>query len=433
MTSLKQNSKVSIVAAETMREKPAATRKAIYLRDGFVLLVLSLITVGLFGVTLFLFKSFEAHRADLGLRWSGRGRLALAQGHPDQAASALRTALSYTPDNYEDQLLLAQALAGAGHLEAANDYFLNLWEVHPGDGFLNLQLARLARRRGDAQEAVNYYRASIFGNWEQTGVERRREVRLELADYLVGRGQAPAAQAELQVAAGNAPEKDGPLQLQIADRLRALGDLSDALHLYRQVAVREPHNLQALANEGRVELALEQYPTAERSLNDAAEIARRGHGQHPEQESEELAKLAGEARRMPELSLSRDLLAQERGEHLLLDASIAQHRLKSCTAQMLSPVRPGAANSNVPTLAAPPPSTAVTAVLGGLRNRWNAQSRSLNKHSLEQNAELADTVTQLIEDTELGLAPICGAPAGDDALLLEMARKAQMASPGATL
>ncbi len=411
--------------------KPLTTRREIYLRDGFVLLVLSLVTVGLFGITLFLFKSFEGHRADLGRRWSGRGRLALMQGHPDQAAAALRTALSYAPDDYDDQLLLAQALAGAGLREAADNYFLSLWAVHPGDGFLNLQLARLARQGGDASAAVNYYRASIFGNWEQGGVERRREVRLELADYLLGHGQAPAAQAELLIAAGNAPEKDAALQLKIADRLQGVGDLPDALRLYKQVATRNPHNLQALASQGRAELASEQYPAAARSLSQAAELAR----QQNQPDAEELERLSGEARRLPELSLSRDLLARQRGDHLLLDAGIAQRRLKGCAATLLPPVRTAAAvnaTPAAPAVNAPPLSPADAATLADLRSRWSAQDRFLNKRSLEQNAELEDTVTQLIEDTEIGLAPICGTPTGDDALLLGIARRAQVASPGGT-
>lgn len=412
--------------AKTSGNVPA-TRRGVYLRDGFVLLVLSLITVGLFGVTLFLFKSFEGHRADLGRRWSGRGRLALAQGHPDGAASALRTALSYTPDDFDDQLLLAQALAGSGHLEAANNYFLSLWDVHPGDGFLNLQMARLARQRGDAPTAVNYYRASIFGNWEQSGVQRRREVRLELADYLVDRGQAPAAEAELLIAAGNAPEKDAAVQLQIADRLQMLGDLPDALHLYKMAVLREPHSVQALSSQGRAELALEQYAAAARSLTEAAELA---HRAHRDPEAAVLGKLAGEARRLPELNLSRDLPAQELGAHLLLDATIAQRWLTNCAAKRLSPPASTAAGAVGPAVSAPPPSPAVVATLRALRSRWIAEAGSLNTRALGRDAELEDTVTQLIEDTEIGLAPLCGAPAGDDALLLQMARRAQAASPG---
>lgn len=440
MTSFEPDTKASANAAAAAKERLTVTRRGVYLRDGFVLLALSLITVVLFGVTLFLFKSFEAHREALGRRWSERGEVTLERGNPEQAAAALRTALSYTPDDYRDQLLLAQALAGAGHLEAANNYFISLWEVHPGDGFVNLQLARLARRRGDAQTAVDYYRASIFGNWEQSGVERRREVRLELADYLVERGQDQAAQAELLIAASNAPEKDTALQLRIADHLQALGDRTDALHLYRQVAVREPHNLQAVADEGRAEFALELYPAAARNLTEAAELSKH---LRRSPEDEQLSALAAQARRLPELSLSRDLPAVVRGQHISLDAGIAQRHLRSCTARLLPAAEPPNATGTAAIggrdvalkNAAPkisPPTPAVVALLAGLHNRWIALSQSLNESALERDSELEDTVTQLIEDTELGLAPACGAPTGDDALLLGISRRAQVASTGAT-
>ncbi len=420
--------RTDLIAASGAR--PGVTRRGIYLRDGFVLVALSLITVALFGMTLFLFRSFEAHRADLGRRWSARGRLALAQGHPDQAATALRTALSYAPDDFDDQLLLAQALAGAGHLEAANNYFLSLWEVHPGDGFLNLQLARLARQRGDAGAAVNYYRASIFGNWEGTGVQRRREVRLELADYLVGRGEVPAAQAELLIAAGNAPEKDLPLHLQIADRLRALGDLPDALRLYKGAVALAPHDPAALGSEGRTEYAMAEYPAASRSLTAAADLARRTHGQ--EGTAEGLAQLAAQAHRLPELSLGRDLSAGERAQHILLDAGVAQSRLKACTVQLSPPPMAGKGAENAPPVVrAPPPTPAVLGLLNSLHSRWMAQGRSLNLRALARDSALEDTEAQLIEDTEMELASACGPPTGDDALLLQLARRAQATGGGA--
>ncbi len=246
----------------------STTKRGLLLRDGTVLLVLMAVTLFLFGVTLFLFKSFEAHREALGQQWSDRGRVQLAAGHPAQAAEMLRTALSYEPDDRNNQLLLAQALAGAGETEAATNYFLNLWEARPGDGFVNLQLARLARGRGIAPEAENYYRAAIFGTWQGDGVERRRSIRLELADYLAGRGEVAAARRELLIAAGNAPEQDG-VQLLIADRLQAIGVSNDALPLYEAVVARAPHNRMALAGAGRTAFALGAYPQAVKYLTEA--------------------------------------------------------------------------------------------------------------------------------------------------------------------
>lgn len=132
---------------ELENEDPAATsvaRRRLILRDSLTFLSLTLFTLALFTVTLFLFRSFAAHRIDLGQRWSDRGRTALAKGQSEQAIAALRTALSYSPGERSYELLLAQALAAAGHTEEAYNYFSGLWDSAPGDGFINLQLARLA-------------------------------------------------------------------------------------------------------------------------------------------------------------------------------------------------------------------------------------------------------------------------------------------------
>jgi hypothetical protein len=65
------------------------------------------------------------------------------------------------------ELLLAQALGDAGHTEESYNYFLGLWETQPGSGFINLRLARLAAKKNDMQAAINYYRAAIYGIFEE--------------------------------------------------------------------------------------------------------------------------------------------------------------------------------------------------------------------------------------------------------------------------
>ncbi len=90
----------------------------------------------------------------------------MSSGHPDQAIVALRTALSYAPGERPYELLLAQALGDAGLTEESYNYFLGLWETQPGDGFINLRLARLAATKKDMQAAINYYRGAIYGTWE---------------------------------------------------------------------------------------------------------------------------------------------------------------------------------------------------------------------------------------------------------------------------
>ena len=124
-------------------------RRSLVLRDVLVFLALAAISLVLFGITLGLFRSFEAHRDSLGRSWAAQGQAALAHHDPQAAVPALRAALSYKPDERPYQLLLAEALAGSGHLDEATNYFLNLWTARPGDGFVNLQLARLSRTRDD--------------------------------------------------------------------------------------------------------------------------------------------------------------------------------------------------------------------------------------------------------------------------------------------
>lgn len=390
------------------------TKGGLILRDSVVFLVLCCATVALFSTTLVLFRSFERHREDLGKQWSQRGRMALQQGRPLEAVSALRTALSYKPNERADQLMLAQALAAAGRTEEADSYFLNLREARPGDGFVNLQLARLARKQGDASQATEYYRASIFGNWEGDGSTRRREVRLELADYLVQRGDLAAARAELLIAAGNAPEDANNAEV-FGDRLAAAGDPSDALQLYKQALQGNPHNATVLAKAGRLTYVLGDYPEADRLLTNALE--RGGRGTLNGKDRAAASALEEAARRMPQLLLSRELPAVERTEHLLSASGIAQRRLTSCSAQVEAPrVQPASTNPGTQTpVNSPSPS------LQGLRAQWTALAKQLNRRALQKDAALQDQVMQLVDDTETRTAAVCGPPAGDDALLLEFA------------
>ena len=161
-------------------ENEWSVKRRLILRDALTFLSLALITAVLVAVTLFLFRSFATHRQELAERWAARGQAAIAAGRPDQAIVALRAALSHAPGERSYELLLAQALADAGHSEEAYNYFLGLWETQPGNGLINLRLARLATKKNDMQAAINYYRAAIYGTWEGDAPVRRRDLRPEL-------------------------------------------------------------------------------------------------------------------------------------------------------------------------------------------------------------------------------------------------------------
>src|SRR5579875_2279213 len=91
-----------------------AEKRKLIVHDALFISVLSAVTVVLFSVTLFLFRSFELHRDVLATRWPNRCALALSEDRPEAAIAALRIALTYSPGNRSYQLLLAKALAKAG-------------------------------------------------------------------------------------------------------------------------------------------------------------------------------------------------------------------------------------------------------------------------------------------------------------------------------
>jgi tetratricopeptide (TPR) repeat protein len=378
-----------------------ASRRRLLLRDGLTFFLLTLTTVVLFVLTWLLFRSFTAHRADLAVRWAARGQAALAQGHPDQAVPALRTALVYAPDERSYQMMLAQALGDSGHAEEATNYFLNLWEAQPGDGVINLQLARLARRRGAADEAIRYYRAAIFGNWQGEGVERRREARLELANYLIERGNLPMAQTELLIAASNAPPGAG-LELGFGDELLRANDPTDALTYYRKAIAQDPRNPVAYEKAGRLAYQMGEYAQARTWLERAV---RESAGAPETAETDGAAAMLRNAERLLVLSPAAARTAKDRITRLLDDKAIAKKRWDTCAAQ-----------SN---------KQGTLPVVQELSARWVQAAAISTRDALAASQDNEDQLTSLINDSETMAADLCGAPTGDDALLLLLAKNAQ--------
>jgi Tfp pilus assembly protein PilF len=214
------------------------TRRLI-LRDSLAILSLTLITLVLFAVTLFLFRSFTAHRAALAQSSADLGARELTANHPAAAVLDLRNALAYAPGTRTYELLLAQALGEAGRIEESYNYFLSLSEAEPGNGFINLELARLAARRNDPVAAVNFYGASINGTWQGDGVARRADVRIELARYLIETHHPKEARMDLLIVGGNAPD-DYDRDRTIADLFEQAGDPDDAATYYQKAAAVRP-------------------------------------------------------------------------------------------------------------------------------------------------------------------------------------------------
>jgi tetratricopeptide (TPR) repeat protein len=380
-------------------------KRRLILRDTLTFLSLSLITAVLFVVTHFLFHSFASHREELAQRWSARGREALASGHPDQAIVALRTALSYAPGDRTYELLLAQSLADAGHTDEAYNYFLSLWETQPGDGFINLQLARLAASKKDMQSAINYYRGAIYGTWEGDGALRRREVRLELARYLIAHHDLSNARTELLVAGGNAQDDIG-LTSTLAPLLEQAGAPADALNYYKKVLARDPDNRTALEAAGRLEYGFGNFEESYRLL---AHAERKHTEEEPDstKHSSPSTVMMDNAARLLALAPQRGLPPKERAARILKARDIAKKRFEACNAEATA-------------------ARGKSSLLQTLAASWASKEANANLTELVREPSLQDATMKLVYDTEEQTGQVCGAPTGDDALLLLLAKSPKM-------
>ena len=411
--------------------RPAPNRRILIVRDGLTFLALLVTSAALFTLTLLLFHSFQSHRADLATRWAARGRLALQQNKPNEAVFALRTALNYSPDERDNQFKLAEALAQDGRTEEATNYFLSLWEARPGDGLINLELARLARKKNNLQQATDYYRASIFGSWDGDGVVRRRAVRLELIDLFMQQRHFAEARDELFIMAGNSPA-DPRLNLEVSTTMQAAGYPGDALTFAEKALAEDRHSRAALEQAGRLAFRAGDYEHAERLLQRATSErpATNERPDHPAHDAD-LPSLLAQAKRFEDLTLRPNQPATQRASHILLASKIAQGRLAACQAQsqLQSQVQPSTPAQNQTQAQAAP---AATVQLNGLQDAWkSAVHGRQSPQQILHDADAQDTWAQLIFRTETETAQLCGPPSGDDQVLLTLAEAAQNASGSA--
>jgi tetratricopeptide (TPR) repeat protein len=378
----------------------AIVRRRLMLRDSLSMLIILFITGVLFGITLFLFRSFTSHRVQLAQRWSDRGRRALQENRASEAVADLHTALLYAPGTRAYELLLAQALGEAGAqlrkpslIDESYNYFLGLWETTPGDGYINLELARLAAYKGNRDDAVHYYRAAIYGTWEQgDGVEHRADVRAELARYFIDHHDLQNARTELLIAAGNTPdtyERD----LNLGRLFEAAQDAKDAEAYYRKALAARSEDAVALEAAGRLAYNMGDYEPADRLLERAA-------AQHAPDAAGDV-KLAHNAVRMSALNPLPSLPERERAARVLEIRTIAKKRFDACKQ---------AAGGQT-----------AQPIFQALAARWAGPDATSNSATMVRDPVRQDAALQLAYDTERELQSICGSASGDDALILRLA------------
>ncbi|MEO6828895.1 MAG: tetratricopeptide repeat protein [Acidobacteriaceae bacterium] len=383
-------------------------RRHLIFQDTLALLSLMAISIVVGVLTYYFFHSFQQHRSVLEKRWFARGQQALSQGNPQAAVEDFRSALSLSTADPTYELALAEALAASNRNEEAYTYFSALQNARPGDGFLNLQLARLAVKAEDPAQAIRHYRAALTGLWYGQGATQRFQIRLELAKYLMSLGRNTDAQGDLLTAEGNSLDHPAEM-LQVASLLEQADDPSDAYITYRRVqlhaAATPSQVLQSLLAEARVATAMGQYKQAATALSRYNMKARQNPKIGTAEQRRDAEQQLDQLQRLLQLAPLDGLAPRTRARRILQAAQIAHRRYTSCSA-MLQP-------QNL--------SPEDAAALAALAAQWS-QIGATNATRLAANAALQQALLSWTNQTEILTARLCGPPTGDDALLYQLAQ-----------
>jgi len=369
-------------------------------RDTFLLLILVFLIL-MFVITGFTVRVYHAVERGFAQDWYTRGEKDLRDGRAEAALADFRTALSYSHDNVEYQLRLAQALVAAGNSREARaearTYLLNLLEHEPGNGTVNLELARLAARDHAVSDAMRFYHGAIYGEWNDDPVVRRRAARLELVEFLLAAGQKDSARAELIALAADLPA-DPALQTKVGNLLLRVAGYDDALKLFRQALGEEPRLAPALAGAGACYFQNGDYARAEHFLTRAVQ-------QDPH--LVQSAAMLDTAQNVLDIDpFNRRLGNMERARRAVLDFNFALMRLENCAAQQGIDLK----------VAGSDPLPALYAQASELQPR--AQQRYLSR-----DPELLSRIMDMAFEIEQATAHTCGEPQGQDLALLLLARE----------
>lgn len=361
-------------------------------REPLVIVVLSLSAIAFFVLVSGLSGLYQRTLSSRARLWSDLGEKDLGTGRIPQARKDFQVALTYSRDNFEYQLRLAQTLVTLRRTEEARVYLMNLWERQPESGPVNLQLARIYAGEGDVTQALRYYHNAIYAVWSGNAEQQQRSARLELVRFLLDHKAFNQAEAELIAVGRNLPS-DASLQMDIGDLFMRVPDYERAILLYRQALKSNRHNPDALARVGRAAFEFGQYQLAERYLKSAL-------AESPD--DVQSAQLLATCRAVRKLDPYLFLSSAERDRTVLRDFDTAGERLNSC---MITPNQ--ASNPSLQSFYA----------------QWMDMKTRLSKNNLRLHPDWSSSAMDLVFDIERETSSGCGSPTGDDLALLLIAKQ----------
>jgi len=251
-----------VESAVSAREEPRPPRRLV--PAVALAAVASLILIALVN---YYYRSQRVARAEDSYK---AGRSLAQQGRDDEAVQQFRNALSISPGNARYQLALGLELVKMKSLDEGAVYLRELLRNDAANAPANLGLARIAAARDATSEAVTYYQRAIDGTWSSAAQVNRRQVRLELADYLAKHGLKTQAVAALLAALADAHEPEA--KERIGSLLLEYGSPRQAAEVFRDISRSNSQDQAAWAGLGAAELALENYPESASAFRNAVRL-----------------------------------------------------------------------------------------------------------------------------------------------------------------
>lgn len=373
-------------------------RSAEYSRE-VVLLVCSVLLMLMFAATAVVSRLYHRKVHTLADQWFARGETAFDAGSLTTALNNYRNALVYSPNNPVFQLHLAQSLAAIGRLDEAASYLANLLTESPGNGEINLELARISARKSEHRDAIRYYHSAIYGVWDTDPLMQRWRVRRELCEYLLGLGDATDAQPEIIALAQEVRAGDLGRQKLAGEFLLRANLWERAVEEFGSVLKFDPRNEEALAGAGTAAFQIGRYPEA---LSDFDKLPRE------KKTDPRLAGLIDQAREIVSANPYADGLSSvERARRTSAALKQAVSRIAACARQR------GESLSERPSVSD----------FQKFYAESEAQARDWSEPNLARHPDRIEAAMVLVFEMENEAAQQCGEPlSGPDRALLVVGR-----------
>ena len=363
-------------------------------REILLLIALALGAVGVFVFTRSMAAKEQQMDARMAAIWYAKAGRQLSSGQVEEAIDSFRKATTDALGDRTYTLALANALVAGSHDAEAEQTLLRLRESDPEDAEINLQLAKLAARRGEVDDTVHYYQNALYGRWAGSGVDERiRQLRIELIHFLLMHQRRNIALSELLILETDLPQSTAA-HLQAAQLFLQAGDAQHALKNYDEAIALDKNNVDALTEAGETAFRLGDYQQADRYLKSALEL--RADAQNTRQ------LLAVTEMVLSDDPLEPHLTKGERHRRLLLGFEQARQRLETCLGQT--------------------PDSQGSAELAPLKEQALALESKLRSNS-PPDSELTRSGAELVYKIEQAASARCGEAQGLDQALLLIGQK----------